>query len=140
MIPDPLLALRAIVAADGDVAALTGTRVFAAELPDSEAPRMPRAAAVIAASGGPPDLGYAPLAHRRIDVRTYGETPLGAMQLHLAVHAALKSLRRRSSQGVLVHSAALDAGPVAMREPEIGAEWPFVFASYEVLASEEAVA
>lgn len=140
MIPDPLLALRAIVAADTDVAALAGTRIFAAELPDSEAAQMPRAAAVIAASGGPPDLGYAPLAHRRIDVRTYGATPLGAMTLHLALHAVLKTLRRRSSLGVLVHSAALDAGPVAMREPEVGAEWPFVFASYEVLASEEAVA
>ena len=140
MIPDPLLALRAIVAADADVASLAGTRVFAAELPDTEAAQMPRAAAVLAASGGPPDNGYAPLAHRRVDVRTYGKTPLGAMKLHLALHAALKSLRRTSSLGVLVHSAALDAGPVAMREPEVGAEWPFVFASYEVLASEEAVA
>ena len=140
MIPDPLLALRAIVAADADVAALAGTRIFAAELPDSEAAQMPRAAAVIAASGGPPDTGYAPLTHRRIDLRTYGVTPLGAMKLHLAVHRLLKSMRRTPSLGVLVHSASLDAGPVAMREPEVGAEWPFVFASYEVLASEEAVA
>ena len=140
MIPDPLLALRELVAADADVAALAGTRVFAAELPDSEAAQMPRAAAVIAASGGPPDAGYAPLAHRRIDVRTYGKTPLGAMKLHLAVHAVLKSLRRTPSLTVLVHSAALEAGPVAMREPEVGAEWPFVFASYAVLASEQAVA
>ena len=139
MIPDPLLALRAIVAADADVAGLAGTRVFAAELPDSEAAQMPRAAAVIAASGGPPDLGYAPLAHRRIDLRTYGVTPLGAMKLHLAVHAILKS-RRTASLGVLIHSAALEAGPVALREPEVGAEWPFVFASYDVLTSEEAVA
>ena len=140
MIPDPLLALRALIAADAEVAALAGTRVFAAELPDSEAAQMPRAAAVIAASGGPPDLGYAPLAHRRIDVRTYGKTPLGAMQLHLAVHAVLKNIRRTPSLTVLVHSASLDAGPVAMREPEVGAEWPFVFASYEVFVSEEAVA
>jgi len=140
MIPDPLLALRALIAVDAEVAALAGTRVFAAELPDSEAAAMPRAAAVIAASGGPPDLGYAPLAHRRIDVRTYGKTPLGAMTLHLAVHAVLKNLRRTPSLTVLVHSASLDAGPVAMREPEVGAEWPFVFASYEVFVSEEAVA
>ena len=140
MIPDPLLALRALVAANADVAALAGTRVFAAELPDSEAAAMPRAAAVIAASGGPPDAGYAPLAHRRIDVRTYGKTPLGAMKLHLAVHAVLKNLRRTPSLSVLLHSVALDAGPVAMREPEVGAEWPFVFASYAVLASERAVA
>ena len=140
MIPDPLLALRALIAVDAEVAALAGTRVFAAELPDGEAAAMPRAAAVIAASGGPPDLGYAPLAHRRIDVRTYGKTPLGAMQLHLAVHAVLKNIRRTPSLTVLVHSASLDAGPVAMREPEVGAEWPFVFASYEVFVSEEAVA
>lgn len=140
MIPDPLLALRAIVAADVDVASLAATRVFAAELPDTEAAQMPRAAAVLAASGGPPDAGYAPLAHRRVDLRTYGKTPLGAMKLHLAVHAVLKSLRRTPSLGVLVHSAALEAGPVALREPESGAEWPFVFASYDVLASEEAVA
>jgi hypothetical protein len=140
MIPDPLLALRAIVAADAEVASLAATRVFAAELPDTEAAQMPRAAAVLAASGGPPDAGYAPLAHRRVDLRTYGKTPLGAMKLHLAVHAVLKSLRRTPSLGVLVHSAALEAGPVALREPESGAEWPFVFASYDVLASEEAVA
>jgi len=140
MIPDPLLALRALVAADADVVALAGTRVFAAELPDSEATVMPRAVAVIAASGGPPDAGYAPLARRRIDVRTYGKTPLGAMQLHLAVHAVLKNLRRTPSLTVLLHSAALEAGPVALREPDTGAEWPFVFASYALLVSEQAVA
>ena len=140
MIPDAIIALRAIVLADAGVAALVGARVFGDELPDLEAPNMPRYACVLSPAGGPPDHSYVPISRQSIDVRAYGPTPLGAKKLHLAVHNVLKNLRRSVSLGTLIHSLTVESGPYALREPEAGAEWPLVFASYGLLVSEESVA
>jgi hypothetical protein len=56
---DPIAGLVALLLADAGVAALAGVRVFGGELPKAEAQFMPRAALVVAPSGGD-------FAHRRI--------------------------------------------------------------------------
>lgn len=140
MIPYGLLAVRTFVSESEDVADYVTDRVYVGELPEAQAKTMPRAAIVLSPSGGPPDSGYIPLARQRMDTRCYGGTPLEAMRVHLAMHEVLKYLVRGVRLNCLIHSVELNGGPVSLRDNDIGAEWPMVFASYTVLASEVSLA
>lgn len=127
--------LRAYIAADADVAALTGTRVFAGEMPQQEADLQPRAAVVVSNAGGPPKNDWTQLLRWSIDVRAYSTTPYHARKLYLAVHNALELLHRRviAPGPVLLHSASVSSGPLELRDPDT--KWPFVYATYELLAA-----
>lgn len=138
MIPDPLIALRTVIAADAGVVALAAARVYAGELLRTDASLMPRYAVVIRDAGGPSDDGLAPVARQLVEVFTYGATPLHAKKLSQAVHDALKSLRRAVANSTVLHSVTLRSGPMPGRDDR--GDWPLVRRVYEVLAGELEVA
>ena len=139
MIPDPIVALTAFLRADAALVALLGTRVFGAELPEHEVASMPQRCVVLrrAGGGGLHTGGYMRLGDFRLDVTCYGETPYQAAQVNLAVQDALKNMRRNVQGAALLHWATPSGGGIALRDPD--AEWPLVFSSWQVLASEQEV-
>lgn len=136
---DVTVAVVALLKANVDVAALVGTRVFGAELPEGEAENMPRKCIVLqSAAGGFGALmrTYSKTANSRIDMRCYGETPFEAMKLYRTAHPVLKHLRRTVQGDVLIHAITPSIEASSLREPET--LWPLAWASYNVLAAEEA--
>lgn len=135
-IPDRITALVAILKADAAVAAEVGARVFGGELPEAETASMPRKAIVITHAGGVAAFGggYQEYGDSRVDTRCYGTTPHEADEVWRAAHGALKQLRRTLQGDMLVHWARQAGGPIPLRDPD--ADWPSIFASWQVLASE----
>jgi hypothetical protein len=132
---DPVAAIRTILLADSDVAALVGTRI-GDEVPASAVASMPQAAIVLNPAGGPgrPGGGYQEYGKQRIDVICYGETLGQSWRVYLAAYAALKQLQRQISEGVLVHSAEVSSKGSRGLDPTT--QWPTTFSSWLVLASE----
>ena len=141
MIPaDIIAALIAVLTADPQVAALAGTRVFGIELPRSEAASMPRKCLVLQPSGGATltDGSYLEHTAQRVDLFAYGETPYEAHRLSRAAAAALKQLRRRVANAVLVHWVDPAGGYFTGRDPD--ADWPVVFQSFQAFYAETEIA
>lgn len=135
--PNVIAALVALLKADTAVAAIAGTRVYGGELPEADAPFMPRAAVVITPSGGERENGVDYLTRPHIDVRSYGATQREGWLLDQAVHDYLKHNLRKSAANTLVHSVSPDTGPFLMRDAD--GQWPMTFSTYRVLAAEVAV-
>ena len=136
-IPDALAALRGILKADATIASLLSQRVFNEELPAAESGSMPREAIVLKLAGGGTGIGsrgYVPIGTIRVDVFCYGGTPSGARRLWRAVHPVFKSIKRKSQDGVLIHSCLQSGGPISLRDGDT--EWPLVFESWQVIAAE----
>lgn len=132
---DPIYGLVGYLAADAGVSALVGTRVFGGELPRSENGSMPRQAVVVQpAGGGIMGLAYQDYGDFRVDVSCYGATPLDAWALYLAVHSALKSLRREVSHSALLHWARPSSKGLSGRDTDT--DWPLVISSWQVFAAE----
>jgi hypothetical protein len=134
---DVLAALRTVLLADDGVAALCGTRVWAAELPKAEVTNMPRANVVLAHAGGFERMATDPRVRPRVDVYSYGETFFSAGQLDRAVYDALKALRRRKVGEALIHGVALAGGPIQLRDSDAG--WPVLVTSVSVATDERAI-
>jgi hypothetical protein len=130
---DPISAARDILAA-----ALTPVPGFAPELPDDQDALMPRACFVVSAAGGPGAGGFLPIGRQRIDVRSYGATHAEAMDVAIAAHQTLKSLRRTVSGVVLVHGFEPSSGFLTLRDAD--ARWPLVLRSYLEMYDEREVA
>lgn len=129
---DLIGALAAMLKADAVIAALAGARVFGGELPEAEASFMPRAAIVLAFSGGTSLTGGSFVEHdtQRIDLFAYGATPRDAEGLRDAAALALRRLRRSVWAGVLIHWAEPAGGVTGARDPD--AAWPRAFQSFQV--------
>ena len=138
--PDPVTAAMAILAADSDILALTGGRVFGGLLPESEQPNMPRAGVVVReAGGGLIGTAWENFIDVRLDMFAYGATVREAFEVSRAVHAAMKNLTRTTTaNGAVVHWAKQDGGPFQALDPDT--TWPSVFSSWQVLVSEVAAA
>lgn len=134
--PSPITALIEHLKADTDVAEIVGTRVFGTEIPEDESGSMPEATVVIKRAGGLGTLGggYQEFGDIRVDVLCYGATPYLAEELLLAVHPALKQLRRAVYSGCLLHWANPAGGPLPLRDPDTDS--PLFFSSWQVLAAE----
>jgi hypothetical protein len=137
MSPDPVSAVMAYLAADSDIAALAGARVFGGELPETEATSMPRGAIVVRESGGG-FLGaeWQEYGDVRLDVITYGAIVDDASDLARAVRRRLKAMTRNVSETALLHWAKPDGGALPLRDPDTG--WPYVVSSWQVLLAEVA--
>jgi hypothetical protein len=122
--------------ADGAVNALASTRVYAAELPVSEAATMPRYAVVVEPLGGSGPASQTPTWSPRLDITCYGATPKQARMLWFALAQALQDLRRAVYAGCLLHSAIPLMGPLQTRHPET--HWPLVWGSWQMIVSTEA--
>jgi hypothetical protein len=139
MIPDHIEALVAFLKLDADVASVAASRVFGAELPESETSFMPRSAVVLLPAGGLTAIGDGVQRYGdvRVDVRAYGTTPKLANDVWRAVHPALKDLLREVHAETLLHWAKPSGGPISLRDPDT--HWPFVLSSWQVFRSEVAV-
>jgi len=132
---DPITSLADWLKVQTTVAAvLAADRVYRGELPDGTYTYMPRSAVILAAAGGPADMGLMNLGRQRVDVRVYGTKLVTARATFNIVHQALKNLSRVVFSGALLHSLVLEGGPIETREPQTS--WPVVFASYLLLYAE----
>lgn len=140
-VPDVTATLRAYLLATAGVTAQVSTRAYAQELPRDLAADMPLKAVVVRSSSGGAGYGRLslPLTSCRVDLTCYGATTVEAMDVFRAVDAALKYLSRRTQGTVLIHWATRDIAPIHGRDGDLP-EWCFVFASYNVLAADVAVA
>ena len=134
---DVLAAVRTLLLADADVAALCETRVWAAEMPKVEAESMPRPCVVIVYAGGFERMATDPTIRPRVDVYNYGETFHRAGAVDRATYSALKALRRQTVGEALIHGVALAGGPIMLRDSDAG--WPVMVRSMSVAADERAV-
>ncbi len=135
---DVIAALRAVLLADTDLAAVVGGRVFGKELPRAEADNQARAAVVLQTSGGPNLLGgYVDHTSQRVDARCYGSTPIEADQVEGLVFDAFKQLRRTVQDNVLIHWIEDAGGFTSGRDAN--ADWPLSVRSWQVLFATTAV-
>ncbi len=136
---DVVGALVSLLKAAAGVSGPAGGRVFGGELPPEEAAAMPRAALVVASSGGTSLTGgsYAEHDTQRIDLFAYGATPREAEQLIDAAALALRRVRRGVVAGVLIHWVRPAGGSAGARDPD--AAWPRAFQSFQVMRALEAV-
>ncbi|MFZ5747900.1 MAG: tail completion protein gp17 [Pseudomonadota bacterium] len=129
---DAIAALVAYLKADAATAAIAGARIFGGELPPDEGAAMPRAAIVLAASGGSSLTGGSYVEHdtQRVDLFAYGATPHAAEQLRDVAAMALRRLRRGVWAQVLVHWVQPAGGSTGARDPD--AAWPRAFQSFQI--------
>lgn len=138
VIPDPVTALCAYLRSDAELTVLVGTKVFGAELPENQNAAMPQRCVVLRrAGGGFLTGGYLRAGDFRLDCFCYGPTPYEAARVNLAVQEALKQMRRNVQGTALLHWANPSGGGINLRDPD--AEWPLVFSSWQVFASEQEV-
>lgn len=136
---DLIAGLVALLLADAGVAALAPARVFGGELPASEAEFMPRAALVVAASGGVSLTAgsYAEHDTARVDLFAYGVTQHEASLVLAAGALAMRRIRRTVSQNALIHWAQPAGGGTGARDQSLA--WPRAFQSFQVFYALEAV-
>ncbi|MBS3927092.1 MAG: hypothetical protein KGZ65_00105 [Sphingomonadales bacterium] len=134
--PSPILALVEHLKADTTVAEEVGERVFGSELPEDECDSMPEASIVVKRAGGLDVIGqgFQEYGDIRVDVLCYAATPFLAEDLHLAVHPAMKQLRRTVYGDCVLHWARSSGGAIPLRDPDT--DWPFTFSSWQVLVGE----
>jgi len=137
-VADPIAGVVAFLEADSAVTALVSTRVFGGELPAAEAESMPRAAIVVTpAGGGLIGRAYQSYGDTRVALTCYGANRRDSYQVYLAAAAALKQLRHAEHGDCLLMWARASAGGSTTTDPDT--DWPVTLASWQVLASEQAV-
>lgn len=136
---DLIAGLAELLKADAGVAAIAADRVYGGELPASEAKNMPRAAVVISGSGGISLTAGSYVEHdtARVDAFAYGVTQHEATLVLAAVALAMRRIRRKVSEGVLIHWAQPAGGSTGGRDPALA--WPRAFQSFQVFHALEAV-
>lgn len=134
---DPIVALMEIVKRCDGFSALTGGRVFGAELPEAEQSSMPRACVVVSAVGlgsAPPGAAdYRNILWTRLDVRAYGANMQTAGTLSATLDRGIYAWDRETVAGIVVWGAKRVAGPVQYRAAP--GDWPVVVRTYDVLHS-----
>ncbi|MBB99190.1 MAG: DUF3168 domain-containing protein [Rhodobacteraceae bacterium] len=136
---DPVRALRELLKANADVAALVGSRVFGGELPAAETKSMPRAAIVLRPSGGASLTAgsYARHDTQRIDLLAHGATPMEADALARLCRVIVCDIRRQVVEGCLIHWVDVAGGLSAERDRD--AYWPVALQSFQIFHALEAV-
>lgn len=147
MAKDPVPGILMALKANSAIAALVGTRVYGEELPrnlivgDEEAGNdsIPQAIVVSSATGGfglgqRSTIKVLPF---RVDLKCYGETPYEARQVHYEVTSVLKRIIGKNFNGTRYYRFIPEIAAMYARDPDT--DWPFVFSSYDVWASEFAV-
>jgi hypothetical protein len=140
-IPNPITAVVAFLKADAEVTTQVGTKVFGAELPDTETTNMPQKCLVVAPAGGPGGGLFGnsrmQLNRIRVDIKGYGTTPETSWDVYHSAYDALKQLVQTKQGTVLLEDASVAGGPVQLRDNDL--EWPLVMGSFEVVVAEVAV-
>jgi hypothetical protein len=136
MSADPIAAVRTVLLADDDTAALVSTRIYGGEVPEPALKAMPQATIVLNPVGGIPNPGggFQNYGNTRIDVCCYGATLNEAWKVYLAAYTALKQMRPQHADDVLLHSADVVSKGTLARDPVT--QWPTVLSTFSVLAAE----
>lgn len=132
-----IVAAKDWLLADPAIDEATDGRVYAHELPDDEAPAMPRRAVVVSAAGGFTDGLPGAMDRTRADARSYGATPDDAFALAVLVRRRMNALTRWVAPSGLVLSGGLRQGSYIPLREQIGG-WPFVLRSYVLTHPETA--
>ena len=133
-LPDPLAAVRKILLADAELAALVGTEIFVGELPDIYSKSSPPKGAVViaAAPGTSNQFGCAKLGTNSVDLRSYGTNSTNAHDVGRAVLQVLKFLdRTKTAEGTVLSTSPTNDG-LYTRDPNT--DWPVWIQSYSILA------
>ena len=112
-----ILAAARAVLLDPDPIVLAEGRIFAVELPSSEAAEMPRAVVLIAPVGGPEDVSTQQITTDSLRFLCFGKTITEAAQLSEDVHRRLKWFYGGNYAGRKVHSFTRSSGRTFYRDP-----------------------
>ena len=137
---DPLTGIVSYLRGDVGLDALVDNRVYREELPRDRVVDMPEKCIVVTSSGRIPiglDSSYVRHGVVRIDLRCYGETFTEGRAVYWEANRALRELAPQDIVGVRLYNTLLVGGPLALREADV--DWPMIWASYGVTASEVAV-
>ena len=137
---DPIGALRAFYLANADIVAMVGEDVFGGELEGDILDRGPKAALVIAPSGGTSMTGrsFAEFDTARLDLIAFGATPQEANMLIRTAAPLLWSVERLVVASTLIHWINRAGGEGSARRSET--QWPQAFRSFQILYSLRPVA
>jgi hypothetical protein len=140
-------AIRKWLLDDSEINALVGGRIYAFELPDTEADDMPRKVILINDAGsGLQDSSYRNIDWTLKDIRCHGETMYESTVVYDTVKAKLKALKRTLITGmvdaqlnplpdIFLYSAVPVAGRFTSREPDT--DWPTSFGTFNIMVSED---
>ena len=131
-----ILAAARAVLLDPDPIVLAEGRIFAVELPSSEAAEMPRAAVVIAPGGGPEDVSTQQITTDSLRLLCFGKTITEAAQISEDVHRRLKFFYGGNYAGRKVHSFTRSSGRTFYRDPIT--DWPVFLEGWLIRASDAA--
>lgn len=136
MQPDLIGAIVALFSSRAPITAKVSTRIFGGELPSRVADEMPTPAIVVRRSGSVGAFGQAwqEYGDARVDIFYYGATPGDAEALYRTANPELKQLTREVYASCLLHWAREAGGGTQLRDPDT--DWPYILASYQLLASE----
>ena len=132
-----LAAARAVLLeVDPALAVIADGRVFAVELPESEAAEMPRKCVVIAPVGGPEDVSTQQMTTDSLRFLCFGKTITEAAQISEDVHRRLKFFYGGNYAGRKVHSFTRSSGRTFYRDPIT--DWPVFLEGWLIRASDAA--
>lgn len=147
MAKDPIPGIIAALKLNSAIDDLVEGRVYGEELPRSLVAggelvghdSISKSIVVSSATGGyglgqRSTVGVIPF---RIDMRCYGETPYQARQLHYEVSSYLKRVVGQNFGGTRYYRFIPEIAGMFARDPDT--DWPFVYSSFDVWASEYAV-
>ena len=132
---DVITALRTFLTGQASVTALVADRIYGGRMPLVDQDSPPEGAILLRLSGGTPVGGFVHLQRPRVDVTFYAPTPARADAIRRVVHPLFRALEPQEISGTLVHAIEEEGGPVSGVEPDTN--WPYVFTSWRILASEQ---
>jgi len=134
---DVIGALRNWIAAQSEVSALVGTRVFVNKIPratiEAEDVFHPAKMLVLRQAGGSPKADLLCTDDQTVTVLCYGESDLEADSVRRAVWEKFVSLDRVRQDTVLFYHINPTGGPVPLVDPDI--VWPAVAQNFSLKAA-----
>ena len=134
---DVIGALRNWIAAQSEVSALVGTRIFVNKIPratiEAEDTFHPAKMLVLRQAGGAPKADLLVTDDQSVTVLCYGESDLEADSVRRAVWEKFVNLSRVRQDTVLIYHINPTGGAVPLVDPDI--VWPAVAQNFTVKAS-----
>ena len=135
---DTATLLRTFLLANSTLATAVSNRIWIGKVPDSEFGSMPRAALLISPNTAMAEIGV-PVYTERYDLYCYDDDLYNAWQVYRKLFNALHRVGLQTvDTDKRIMQAWLVAGPTALLERDMG--WPFIFAAFNVVWAEWAMA
>ena len=122
-LPDPIATTVTLLENTSAITALTSTRIYGMEVPQSQHNSMPQQAVIVKPAGNPGGAhGYMRYGKTRLDIWCLGATFYDAAQVYREVYPRLKHVNRETIGSVVVHDYTPTGGPLQLQDPET--RWP----------------